>query len=407
LADSPRIVGVETIYADDFPHLCYVRLHTDSGLIGLGETFFGPEAVSAHVHSVAAPYLLGKQALHVERHWQALYHSHAVRSIGAEGRALSAIDVALWDLFGQVTGLPIYQLLGGPVRDRIRVYNTVAGYRHTATSARPGRPNNGNWGIGGPIEGPYEDYEAQFERPEELAQSLLAQGITAIKLFPFAPGEGDGRYLTPEDLERGVAPFRRIRQALGNRVDLLLDMGGSWSLPAAMRIARALEEYEPFWYEDPVRYDGLDAWAEFRQSTRVPTAGSENLGSRYAFHELLAKRAADIVLFDPGWVGGISEGRRVAALTEAYHRPFCPHDCTGPVAMVAGIHLCISSPNAMMQETVRAYYTGAYRDIVTTIPRIEGGYAYPPEGPGLGTALQPDFLRRADAHVRVSRLASE
>jgi L-alanine-DL-glutamate epimerase-like enolase superfamily enzyme len=396
------ITALETILVDTFPNLCYVRLHTDTGLIGLGETFFGPEAVAAHLHATAAPLLLGQDPFRVGRHWHHLYAGPARRSIGAEARALSAVDLALWDILGQAVGLPIYQLLGGAFRDRIRIYNTCAGYRHVAAAATSNRPAHGTWGIGGPTTGPFEDYEAQFDRPEELAASLLAQGISAVKLFPFDASPTNGHEIADADLQRGVDVFARMRQAAGKQLDLLLDFGSGWDLPTALRIARAIEEFAPFWFEDPLAVDNLDAWVAFRQSTPVPTAGSEHLGSRFAFRELLEKRAVDIVLFDPGWVGGISEGKKVAGLADAHHLPFCPHECTGPIAMIAGIHLCLSSPNALLQETVRAYWTGVYREIVTTLPRIEGGYAYPPEGSGLGTALRPDFIARSDARIRRS-----
>ncbi len=397
-----KIDVVETILVEAFPNLCYVRLHTDQGLIGLGETFFDSEAVAAHLHRVVAPLLLGQDPFRIERHGHTLSAGPTARSISVEVRARSAIDLALWDLLGQALGVPLYQLLGGAYRERIRIYNTCAGYRHVARAAEPGRPNRGTWGIGGPTSGPYEDYDAQFERPEELAHSLLEAGITAVKLFPFEASDAKGASLAAEDLARGVAPFARIRQAVGSKLDLLLDLGAAWTLPTALQIARAVEEFAPFWYEDPVPADDLDAWVTFKRATPIPVAGSEHLGSRDAFRELLEKRAVDVVLFDPGWVGGLSEGKKVANLADTYHLSFCPHECTGPVALIAGIHLCLSSPNALMQETVRAYTTGAYREIVTSLPRIEGGYAYLPEGAGLGTALQPDFVKRAGAQVRRS-----
>ena len=400
-----KITALETLYLDEFPHLCWVQVHTDEGLVGLGETYFGPQAVAAHIHANVAPYLLGKDPLQIDRHWRALYGAHGIRSTGVEDRALSATDIALWDVFGQATHLPIYQLLGGATRERIRIYNTVAGYRHTERQARPGKPSHGNWGLGGRSEGPYEDYEAQFERPEELAESLLSEGISAIKLFPFEPPPGGGQSVSREEMEIGLEPFRRIRKAVGNRLDIAVDLGCAYSLPAALKIARALEEFELMWIEDPMTLDDLDALAEFSAAIATPVAGSEFLGSRYAFRELLEKRAVSIVLMDPGWVGGISEGRKVAAMAEAFHRPFAPHECTGPVAMIAGIHLCINATNAFIQETVRAYYRGSYLDIVTRLPRIEGGYAYPPEGPGLGTSLQPELFKRADAHVQRTELS--
>jgi L-alanine-DL-glutamate epimerase-like enolase superfamily enzyme len=382
-----RIVAVETVQADLVPPLCFLRLHTDEGLVGLGETFWGPEAVAAHVHESLAPALLGEDPLPIERHRQRLV-GRGLRDLGAEGRALSALDLALWDLLGQATGRPVYALLGGPVRERVRVYNTCAGYEPS------------DWRVGGPTAGPYEDRRATFERPEELAEGLLAEGITAMKIWPFETGEGGRSYIAPDDLRRGVEPLRRVRRAVGDRIDLLLDCG-RWSLPLATRIARAVEEYEPFWLEDPLPSDEPSAWRELAASTRVPLAGGEELGGRQAFRALL-EHGLQVPLFDPGWVGGISEGRAVAALAEAYRRPFCPHDCTGPLSFVAGVHLCLSAPNAMMQEYVRAYYAGVYRDVVTELPRVEGGYAYPPTGHGLGTALRPDFVARADARVRVS-----
>ncbi|HEY3083804.1 MAG TPA: mandelate racemase/muconate lactonizing enzyme family protein [Chloroflexota bacterium] len=385
-----RVMAVETIHADAFPPLCYLRVHTDEGLVGLGETFWGPAAVAAHVHEALAPHLLGEDPLLIERHRQRLA-LRGLRDLGAEGRALSALDLALWDLLGQATGRPIHALLGGAVRERVRVYNTCAGYEPS------------DWRVGGPTEGPYEDRRATFERPEELAESLLAEGITAMKIWPFETGEGGRSYVAPEDLARGLEPLRRIRRAVGDRIDVLLDCG-RWSLPLATRIARAVEEYEPFWLEDPLPPDEPAAWRELAASTRVPLAGGEELGGRGAFRALL-EHGLQVALFDPGWVGGISEGRVVAALADAYRRPFCPHDCTGPVSFVAGVHLSISAPNAMLQEYVRAYYAGAYRELVTELPRVEGGYVYAPTAPGLGTALRPDFVERSGAHVRVSRLS--
>ena len=382
-----RVTAIETVHADGFPNLCYIRVHTDEGLVGLGETFWGPATVAAHVHEAVAPRLLGQDPLQIERHWLRLA-GRGLRTLGAEGRALSAVDIALWDLFGQAAGQPIWQLLGGAARERIRVYNTCAGYRPS------------DWSVGGPPDGPYEDHLATFERPEELVESLLAEGYSAMKIWPFESGEGGRWYVLPDDLERGLEPLRRIRRAVGDRIDVLLDCG-RWSLPLARRIARAAEEYAPLWLEDPLSPEEPAAWRELAAATQVPLAGSEELGGRQAFRALL-ESGVQVALFDPGWVGGISEARNVAALAEAYQRPFCPHDCTGPVALWAGLHLCIHARNAMMQEVVRAYLAGAYGQIVTALPRIEAGYAYAPTAPGLGAALREDFIRRPDAHLRRS-----
>ena len=147
------------------------------------------------------------------------------------------------------------------------------------------------------------------------------------------------------------------------------------------------------WYEDPIRMDNLDALAEFARSTRVPTTASETLSSIYAFRELLEKRAVGIVMLDPGWVGGITASRDIAALAAAYHRPVAPHDCTGPVVLCASTHLSLNAPNALVQESVRAFYRTWYRDLVTALPEVKNGMITVPPGPGLGMELHPDIGR--------------
>jgi L-alanine-DL-glutamate epimerase-like enolase superfamily enzyme len=186
------------------------------------------------------------------------------------------------------------------------------------------------------------------------------------------------------------------------RMEIAVELHSRWNLQAAIRIAEALEEIRPLWYEDPIRMDNADALAEFARSTRVPVTASETLTTRYAFRELLERRAVGIVMLDPGWVGGLSEARRIAALAEAYHRPVAPHDCTGPVVYTAGTHFCLATPNAMIQEGVRAYYHGWYREILTELPRVEAGSVAPPPGPGLGTRLQEGFASRPGVTVRSS-----
>ena len=150
--------------------------------------------------------------------------------------------------------------------------------------------------------------------------------------------------------------------------------------------------------------DNLDALARFAESTRVPTAASETLGTRWSFRELLERAPVGIVMLDPAWFGGISEGKKIATMAEAWQLPIAPHDCTGPVVFAAAVHLSINAPNALVQESVRAFYTGWYRELVTELPRVEDGWVYPLTGPGLGTELLPEVPSRSDAVVRVSQL---
>jgi L-alanine-DL-glutamate epimerase-like enolase superfamily enzyme len=188
------------------------------------------------------------------------------------------------------------------------------------------------------------------------------------------------------------------------QMDIMVEFHSLWNLPAALHIARALEEFEPFWFEDPLKADNLDALAVFAASTPIPTVVSETLASRWAFREVLERGAARIVMLDLSWVGGISEAKKVATMAEAYQLPVAPHDCTGPVVLVASTHLSLNAPNALIQETVRAYYTGWYKELVTALPTIEDGTIMPPTGPGLGTALRPELRGRPDAHLRASAL---
>ena len=393
-----KITRVETIRLDEFTNLLWVRLHTDAGVIGLGETFFGVRAAEAYIHETAAPALIGRDPLQIERIARDLTPYIGFAGTGAETRGRSAIDIALWDLWGRATEQPVYQLLGGLTHDKMRIYNTCAGYRYVRS-----RPNWGldDWGTGGEAEGPYEDLEAFLHDAGALAESLLAEGITGMKIWPFdfAAKASGGYYISNADLDTALEPFRKIRAAVGDEMDIMVELHSLWRFPAAIKIAEALEEFDPFWFEDPIRMDSIDAVAEFAAATNVPVCASETLGARWEHHRILEAGAAGIIMPDLTWCGGISEAKKIASLAETFHRPIAPHDCSGPVALMACIHLCLNVPNALIQETVRAFYAGWYKELVTVLPKIENGHVYPPEGPGLGTDILPAVFDRADIHV--------
>jgi galactonate dehydratase len=405
-----RITAIDTIQVEEWPHLIWVRVHTDAGLVGLGETCFHADAVAGYVHQVAAPYLVGQDPLRIDLHNRALLKSLlalvAYQGSGAEVRAISALDIALWDILGQVANLPIHALLGGLSRDTIRVYNTCNGYR-PGWKRRPGDPGEGYWRLlaAGKPEGPYEDLEGFINRADELAASLLEQGIGAMKIYPFnaAAEASGGLHISAADLRTALEPFRRVRARHGDRIDVMVDFHSLWNLPQAKRIARALEEFEPYWLEDPVKMDNIDVLADYAASTRLTVCGSETLGTRAEFREIIERRAVGIVMFDVGWVGGISEARKIAAQAETHHLPVAPHDATGPIALVAGNHVVMNAPNGLIQEIVRSFYSTWYADIVTELPKITHGMMTPLTGAGLGTKLQDAFLKRDDIHMRTHR----
>jgi galactonate dehydratase len=401
-----KITALETLRTQEFSNVLWVRVHTDAGVIGLGETFYGAGAVEAHIHDTLSSRLLGKNPLHVEAlNKEMLNLPMAQASTGVETRAASAIDIALWDTFGKVCNQPVHQMLGGLCRNKQRIYNTCAGTRYV-------RSHNilpvSNWSLGkaGDSTSPFEDLDGFMNRADGLAENLLENGISAMKIWPFDPAaiENQGLFISAAQMKKAIEPFEKIRKAVGDRMEIMVELHSLWNLPVAKQIARALEPYEPTWFEDPIRMNSPQALAEFANSTHVWTCASETLGTRWAYKEYLDRDAAHVVMADLCWTGGLTEGRKIAAMAETYHRPFAPHDCIGPVGFAAAVHMSFSQPNTLIQESVRAFYRGWYTELVTAVPRIEGGYVYPIEGPGLGLELLPDVFKRSDLVVRRSSL---
>lgn len=397
----PRITALRTIRIIERPNLIWVEVETDEGLTGLGESFRGAQAVEAVLHEQVAPWLLGRDPRQIEavsRHLMAPYLGFG--SAGAEVRAASAVDIALWDLAGHRHGIPIHEALGGAARPEIRAYNTCAGYAYNTSGVK-------RRDIGAedkPI-GPYDDQVAFMRDAGTLAESLLSEGYSAMKIWPFdiyAPASG-GHAITLTELKAGLEPFRKIRNAVGDRIEVMCELHSLWGTHAATRICRALEDYGVFWAEDPIgKMDDVAGLADLRRQTRTPLCGSETLGGLVPFRELLAKDAIDIVMLDLAWCGGLTTGRKIAALAESYAKPLAPHDCTGPVTLMAGLHLALHAPTAIFQEVVRATLATWYRDLVTELPDIRGGLVQAPTLPGLGTTLKPEVRVRKDAVIRVS-----
>ncbi len=395
-----KIAAIETVRIAERPNLLWVLVHTDEGIAGLGETFFGPGAVEAHMHEWLAPRVLGRDPLAIDALAADLAGYVGFRSSGAEMRGNSAFDIALWDLFGKAAGQPVAQLLGGFTRDWIRTYNTCAGteYIRKATGQKVA-----NWGLGGGRD--YDDLDAFLTRADELALSLLEEGITAMKIWPFdmAAEKTRGHSISPGDLKAALLPFEKIRAAVGDRMDIMVEFHSLWQLLPAIRIARALAPFDTFWHEDPIRMDSLASLRRYADASPAPICASETLSTRWAFRDLLETGAAGVVMLDVSWCGGLSEARKIASMAEAWHLPVAPHDCTGPVVLAASTHLSLNAPNALVQESVRAFYRTWYRDLVTALPEVRDGMITVPPGPGLGLELAPDLDRAFTTTRRITR----
>ena len=387
-----KITALETVRVAERPNLLWVLVHTDQGLTGLGETFFIAETVETYIHEYVAPRTIGRDPLQIDLLAADLVGYLGFRSTGAEMRGNSAFDIALWDLFGKATNQPITQLLGGFSRQSIRTYNTCAGSEYIKDAS--GQQTE-NYGLAAQND-EYDDLNGFLHRADELAQSLLEDGITAMKIWPFdeAAEKSRGQYISSPDLRSALEPFERIRKSTGDQIDIMVEFHSMWQLLPAMRIAKELAPYKTFWHEDPIKMDSLGSLKRYAEASSAPISASETLGSRWAFRDLLETGAAGIVMLDISWCGGLSEARKIAAMAEAWHLPVAPHDCTGPVVLGASTHLSLNAPNALLQESVRAFHRTWYRDLVTELPPIENGMITIPPGPGHGMELNPDLAQK-------------
>jgi galactonate dehydratase len=396
-----KITRIETVTHPSGLLLC--RIHTDDGPVGCGETHYIPTAVAAVIHDWMAPRLLGADALAIEGHWRFLYERAAnFGARGAELRALSAIDLALWDIKGRACGLPVWQLLGGRAQDGVRIYNST-GYGRGQQPAPGGMwPGYGQMGVPEPL----NDYWNALHEPAAYARELLAEGIEGAKLWPFdfaAHKPNGSLFVNGADLETGMQPFRAMRAAAGNKLELILDGHGFFQLPMALRIAAAMREVNPLALEDVIRPDCVDTIRDFRERCGLPLAVSEMLTTVEDYRLVLQRQAADYVMIDPTWVGGITATARITDLAQAWNIPVMMHDCTGPLTLLAGIHVGVARANVAWQETVRMLLRIVYPELVTHLPAVQAGRIAAPEGPGLGAAWHGALFKPSEA-LRVSAL---
>ena len=370
-----KITAIESLTWAKYPRLLVVRVHTDSGLIGLGETVDKVPGARGALHGTLAPLVLGQDPLDIEGVWRfamdnIMYHGYA----GAETRALSALEVALWDIMGKHYGAPLYHLLGGRTRTQVPTYNTCIGF------------------------GSMQDYAAWHDDAGGLAQSLLADEIHAMKIWPFDrfSEESHGQYISPAQVEEGLRPVRQVRDAVGLEMEIGIECHFRWNRASMERIARALEPYNILFLEDVLPAVHPDEIKLLGQRTTIPIIGSELLMTRWQLREWLEKHVSQIVMTDPVWNGGIGETRKIAALAETFGVPLVLHNVAGPICHAACMHLGAHIPNLYFVESVRAFYR-TYFPVLSEQPvTVHKGRLAVPEGPGLGVTLRPEMLLRPD-----------
>jgi galactonate dehydratase len=352
-AEPVRITRLETLLVK--PRWLFLKVHTNAGITGLGEPVVEGRAatVQTAIREIE-PYLIGKDPRHVTHHWQAIYRHAFYRGGPVLTSALSGIDIALWDIKGKLLGVPIYELLGGPTRSKVRVYGHA-------------------WDV------------------EQLKEGLRA-GFTVFKTFPVM--RQSPRYVeTPEQIENAVAKFAEMRQIVGKGIDLAIDFHGKISPALAKVLIYELEPYLPMFIEEPVNCQNIDVMADIARSTPLPIATGERIFTKWGFREILEKRAATILQPDICHAGGISEVRAIAAMAETYYAAIAPHNPLGPISLAAGIQLAATIPNFLCQEQV-ALGAGYLRRPF----EVRDGYIEVPTGPGLGIELDEDALADRIGH---------
>lgn len=346
-----KIERIEIIKAARY---LFVQIHTDTGITGLGEAgMWGYlEANEAVIHSWE-PYLIGQNPLQIEHHWQYLYRNRHFRGGSITG-ALGAIDAALWDIAGKRYELPVYQLLGGKVRHRIRVQTQVDA--------------------------------PTIEEMIEKAKRDIARGITAVRITPFAPDFPSMRY--DAILKEAVVRVGALRETVGDGVDIGIEIHRRLAPGDAIMLASELEQFHPLYYEDPIIPESIQSAAEVARAIRLPIATGERLHTIFEFRELFESGAARYVRLDPCLAGGLTASKKIAAIAESYHVGVMPHGSLSPVATAIAVHLDASIPNFVLQD-----YLGddqpPKNDLLVENLHLDNGYLLVPDRPGIGIALKP------------------
>ena len=343
-----KITKLETLLVK--PRWIFLKVHTDAGVVGLGEPLLEGRALTIQTAiKEIEPYLIGKDPRHIMHHWQAIYRHAFYRGGPILTSALSGIDQALWDIKGKLLNVPVYELLGGPTRDRVRIYGRAS----TAAEMK----------------------------------KRMSEGYTVIKTG--VAHQNPANFVeNPKFIKYAVENFASLREASGDNMDIGIDFHGAISPQTAKILIKELEPYQPMFIEEPCQCQNVEVMADIARGTHLPIATGERIFTKWGFREILEKGAASILQPDLCHAGGISEVRLIAGMAEAYYVPIAPHNPMGPISLASGLHLAASIPNFLVQEQVSL--GEGYLKKPFTLQK--DGTVLVPTGPGLGIELDEDQI---------------
>ena len=359
-----KIVDVKTsVLGTPWRNLTIVRVITDEGLEGVGEVRMvnHTDALLGYLAEAVPDHVLGRDPSNIEDMVHRMYR-HGYSRVGEIGMsAIASIEVACWDILGKALGLPVYKLLGGAVRNRIKAY---ANGWYTVERT------------------PEEFYQA--------ARQVVERGYLALKLDPFGAGFYE---IERAERLRAVALVEAVRDAIGPETELLIEMHGRFNPVTAVQMARELEPFAPSWVEEPVPPENLAALKKASEQITIPVATGERIHTRYEYRELFELQAADIIQPDIGHLGGLLETKKLAAWADAYYMLVAPHNVGGPVSTAAALHFAASTPNFKIQEHFNDFADEWVKQAAPGNPEVVDGYFALPQGPGLGVTLNEEVVR--------------
>ncbi|WP_339631380.1 mandelate racemase/muconate lactonizing enzyme family protein [uncultured Sneathiella sp.] len=353
----------------------FVKLTTDGGVSGIGEAYavpFHPDVTVKMIEDVFARRLLGMNPFHIERIWRRVYSSgYTQRPDSTMMSVLSALEMACWDIIGKEADKPVYELLGGKVHEKLRTYTYLY-----------------------PMDGDATDVYSDPDLAAERAAENVALGFTGVKFDPAGPYSAfDPRQPSLRRMDLSERLVARVRDAVGDKADLLFGTHGQLTTSGAIRLARRLEKYDPLWFEEPTPPENANEMAKLSRQTTIPIATGERLCTKYEFHRVLESGAASILQMALGRVGGLLEGKKIASMAEVYYAQIAPHMYCGPVSAMADIQLSTCTPNFLIQESINTM-GDFHAEILKEPIQWEEGYIIPPTKPGLGIELDEEVIAR-------------